>query len=98
MCFYLGSRAADVFHAFDAVDAGMGDFTAGQPDVVPETPSTLISKPAQLAWMEGERDREWGGERERGEREREGKAQKGKKVKEKMRMMTNVNLSVKLRR
>ena len=38
---HLGSWGADVFHALDAADAAVGDFSAGQADVVPVTPLTI---------------------------------------------------------
>lgn len=47
---YLGSWGADVFHALDAADAAVGDFSTGQADVVPVTPLTI--KPAAGALKE----------------------------------------------
>lgn len=38
---HLGSWGNDVFHALDAADAAVGDFSAGQADVVPVTPLTI---------------------------------------------------------
>lgn len=40
----LGWWGADVLHALNAADAAVGDFSAGQADVVPVTPLTI--KPA----------------------------------------------------
>lgn len=37
----LGSGGADILHALDAADAAVGDFSAGQADVVPVTPLTV---------------------------------------------------------
>lgn len=43
----LGSWRADVFHALDAADAAVGNFSTGHSYVVPETPLSI--KPAARA-------------------------------------------------
>lgn len=46
----LGSWRADVFHALDAADAAVGNFSTGHSYVVPETPLSI--KPAARAYKE----------------------------------------------
>lgn len=48
----LCSRAADVLHVLDAVDAAVWDFNARHTYVIPETARALVTKPADLTYTE----------------------------------------------
>ncbi len=50
VCPDLCSRAADVLHVLDAVDAAVWDFTTRHTYVIPETAWALVAKPADLTY------------------------------------------------
>lgn len=48
----LCSRAADVLHVLDAVDAAVWDFNARHTYIIPETARAFVAKPADLTYTE----------------------------------------------